>query len=48
LIIAGLVLALRLGGIYEKKGNRARARTEYQTELEPGLADAREALRKPG
>jgi len=38
----------RLGGIYEKKGNRAGARTEYQTalDLEPGLADAREALKK--
>ncbi|HEY6064888.1 MAG TPA: tetratricopeptide repeat protein, partial [Thermoanaerobaculia bacterium] len=38
----------RLGGIYEKKGNRAGARAEYQTalELEPGLIDAREALKK--
>lgn len=38
----------RLGQIYEKKGNKALARTEYQTalKLDPKLQDAKDALAK--
>ncbi|HEY7216714.1 MAG TPA: tetratricopeptide repeat protein [Thermoanaerobaculia bacterium] len=38
----------RLGLIYEKKGNKAPARAEYQAalKLDPGLDDAKEALAK--
>jgi tetratricopeptide (TPR) repeat protein len=40
----------RLGMVYEKKGNKAAARTEYQTavKLDPNLKDAKEALAKLG
>lgn len=40
----------RLGLIYEKKGNKAQARAEYQAalKLDPGLKDAKEALAKLG
>ena len=38
----------RLGQVYEKKGNKAQARAEYQTalKLDPSLKDAKEALAK--
>lgn len=38
----------RLGQVYEKKGNKAQARAEYQTalKLDPNLKDAKEALAK--
>ncbi len=38
----------RLGALYEKKGDRAAARAEYEAalKLDPGLADARQALKK--
>lgn len=38
----------RLGQVYEKKGNKAQARAEYQTalKLDPDLKDAKEALAK--
>lgn len=38
----------RLGQVYEKKGNKAQARAEYQTalKLDPNLKDAKEALEK--
>lgn len=41
---------LRLGQVYEKKGNKAAARAEYQTalKLDPNLKDAKEALAKLG
>lgn len=40
----------RLGQVYEKKGNKAQARAEYQTalKLDPSLKDAKEALAKLG
>jgi tetratricopeptide (TPR) repeat protein len=40
----------RLGQVYEKKGNKAQARAEYQTalKLDPNLKDAKEALAKLG
>jgi tetratricopeptide (TPR) repeat protein len=40
----------RLGQVYEKKGNKAQARAEYQTalKLDPDLKDAKEALAKLG
>ncbi len=40
----------RLGMVYEKKGNKAAARSEYQAavKLDPNLKDAKEALAKLG
>ena len=40
----------RLGMVYEKKGDKARARSEYQAalKLDPGYAPARDSLRKLG
>jgi tetratricopeptide (TPR) repeat protein len=40
----------RLGQVYEKKGNKAQARAEYQTalKLDPNLKDAKEALARLG
>jgi len=41
---------LRLGGVYQKKGNQAAARAEYQTalKLDPKLEEARKALEGVG
>lgn len=41
---------LELGGIYARRGDRDAARQQYQAalQLEPGLGEAREALRKLG